>query len=687
MEKHMFFELVKKAQRGDQEAFAALCKEKSRDVLYFATSLMGNIHDGEDAAQEIFIQLQKNIKQLKNPELFHVWFHKIMIRTCSHLRNKRMKTKNNVTIEDYENITREENRNFLPAEFVEDAEKKAYLLAVIRELPSRYRTCVLLYYYEEMSYAEIAETMGISTKAVENSLRRAKQTIKKKLAAKFDSSLLMGGFLPVPVLGQVLSSDAMELFPPDTIQKFLDGLKVLGGTAVAGSSAYAAVGTAARVVSEKAVHIIKASLVAAGVGAAIVAVGLYLNSTNKDIPPNLPAVVAAVSEPGSTQVQPKASESPQSEGLLPEAIPTTSTMPRITKTPEIPTEQDEADDAQEDTAAAPSPSQSPIPTPSAVPDNGVLSGGFFLDTAEQQSGVSLAGIELQLYKSPDFSRVYKTTFTQADGSYTFSNLPHDTYQIKVILPQNMMFTKLGTVIELIDNGTVAWLKKDESIQFVLGGSSGTELLDLKVAVLAGTTVSGKVQFVGVDGAVIPAAQKYAAGCVVTLTDPRNKVLAQETLNQTGIYHFDPLFITSTEQYILRLSVPGSKGLAFAAANASGELHTTIRPVQGALTATDFYITDNVPPTGSIKLHSKDCACGHENPYRAEITFSDNTEATQQWQITEKNSGVVVAQGTSTVITQELLDLPVGIYELKSTITDIAGNTITVAAIRPIDKNK
>lgn len=52
--------LVSKAMQGDKESFDKLCEREIKNIIYACTKLMGTRQDGEDAAQEVFINMQRN---------------------------------------------------------------------------------------------------------------------------------------------------------------------------------------------------------------------------------------------------------------------------------------------------------------------------------------------------------------------------------------------------------------------------------------------------------------------------------------------------------------------------------------------------------------------------------------------------------------------------------------------------
>lgn len=203
MEDKRLLRLVKKARFGNKEAFGELIKEKSRKILFIATKLMGNSSDGEDAAQEAVITLAQKIDTLKKPELFDAWMYRIIFNVCMDEKRKKARKLDDSAEMDIAIATvAEKNAEVLPEKKLEQAASREAIMAALDELPERYRMCILLYYYEDMSYAAIAEVLQVSEQVVANTLNRAKE----KLRTNYEINLERSG---------VESSDRADLLEHD----------------------------------------------------------------------------------------------------------------------------------------------------------------------------------------------------------------------------------------------------------------------------------------------------------------------------------------------------------------------------------------------------------------------------------------------------------------------------------------
>lgn len=158
--------LVKKAQKGDGEAFIQLVKQYEI-VLYGVAKRYLNIEDSADALQETMLIAFKKINGLRQPKYFYSWITKILINECYKILKK-----NNVySFHDpdysYEKFTTENTEN-------------DKLGDLITELNPIYKTPLLLYYYSGFSYKEISTIIDEPLGTVKSRIYRGKELLKRE---------------------------------------------------------------------------------------------------------------------------------------------------------------------------------------------------------------------------------------------------------------------------------------------------------------------------------------------------------------------------------------------------------------------------------------------------------------------------------------------------------------------------
>ena len=226
--------LVLAAMQGDKTAYAELYAQKAKNVYYIALKYVKNPQDAEDIAQEVLLSVLQNIGALKSPEYFDTWLYRLVINKCNEMHRIFNTKKRRVTmaapLEEYENLP-EDRLFFLPEEYAEDAEKRSTVLEAVESLPTQRRIMVVLYYYEGLSYKEIAEVLGVPMGTVTSGLSRAKETLLRKLEGKYGPVHAgVNGFAGISVLSRILAADVAEQY---TMRIFAHAATPLVGAATA----------------------------------------------------------------------------------------------------------------------------------------------------------------------------------------------------------------------------------------------------------------------------------------------------------------------------------------------------------------------------------------------------------------------------------------------------------------------
>jgi len=163
-------ELIELVKKGKREAYHEIVSRYMKKAYYVALSFVHNHQDALDISQEAFIKAFRKIKNFSTQKPFFPWFYKLMKNLClDHLRRgSRVKE---IPLE----------RIPVHAEEREDREMKEVLWRGIESLPFEQREIVILRYFQQMSYSEIAEMTEKPIGTVMSSLYYAKKRLKKTI--------------------------------------------------------------------------------------------------------------------------------------------------------------------------------------------------------------------------------------------------------------------------------------------------------------------------------------------------------------------------------------------------------------------------------------------------------------------------------------------------------------------------
>ena len=155
---------------------AALIARYHADVYRYAFRLAGNVVDAEDLTQQAFLVAHQRLHQLREPDKADRWLFAI-VRSCYLKSRRRERPVAAASLElDIDNI---------PERVDDDSEIDSQRLQLaLNELPDEFRLVLVMFYFEDCSYQEIAEQLEIPPGTVMSRLSRAKGHLRKLLTRR-----------------------------------------------------------------------------------------------------------------------------------------------------------------------------------------------------------------------------------------------------------------------------------------------------------------------------------------------------------------------------------------------------------------------------------------------------------------------------------------------------------------------
>ncbi len=173
-------------KNGNPEAFKQLVEKYTPLIYNFIAHLAGK-ENASDITQETFIKIWKNVHKFNTEKAsFKTWIFTIAKNTATDfLRKKKsilfsnMKKSEDESSDSFsENIPDE---NLLPDEALQKLQDAEFLNTLISKLSSDYKTVLILYYQEEMTFNQIGEVLGKSPNTVKSQHRRAILELRKMI--------------------------------------------------------------------------------------------------------------------------------------------------------------------------------------------------------------------------------------------------------------------------------------------------------------------------------------------------------------------------------------------------------------------------------------------------------------------------------------------------------------------------
>ena len=288
-------ELVLSVKNGNKKAFDKLYKLTSNDVWFTCVSLLKDEENSKDIMQETYITAFLKLDTLNDEQKFCGWIISIAVNKC---KNK-LKGKVEYQIDDEVLIAETETDELmLPEEYINKAEKRKVLLQIIEDTLSfnQYQV-VLMFYFNELSIAEIAQALEISEGTVKSRLNSSRAKMKTAIEDyEKKSGDKLHGVVVVPFFTTIFKEEAKSLAVPNITIKLPNG-QTLATSATKGF-ATGAKSTVSSIVKATATATVKTKVIAVVCGATILAgtsaVGIsILAGCNAEKEPTEPSVISS----------------------------------------------------------------------------------------------------------------------------------------------------------------------------------------------------------------------------------------------------------------------------------------------------------------------------------------------------------------------------------------------------------
>ena len=170
---------IQAALNGNEAAFGSLVARYQRPVFSLCLRMLGSADDAEDAAQETFVRAFRNLPRYDQHRAFGTWLLSIASHHCiDRLRRRRLNVVSLDSLPPWRWIA---SRDDDPEEAAGKAVQADRIEALLLTLPTEYRVVVVLRYWHDLGYTEIADLLGDTESAVKSRLHRARRLLAQGL--------------------------------------------------------------------------------------------------------------------------------------------------------------------------------------------------------------------------------------------------------------------------------------------------------------------------------------------------------------------------------------------------------------------------------------------------------------------------------------------------------------------------
>jgi RNA polymerase sigma-70 factor (ECF subfamily) len=166
-------ETVKRAQAGDEEAFAELAATIADRFLATSHRILSDIDLAEDATQQALFSVWQDLPKLRDPARFEAWSYRLLVRACYAEGRKSRRWAPNLRLLPVDEP--------VVADGVGSVVDRDELERAFRQLTYDHRAVVVLHYYLDKPLDEVAEMLGVPVGTAASRLHRALRILRSKL--------------------------------------------------------------------------------------------------------------------------------------------------------------------------------------------------------------------------------------------------------------------------------------------------------------------------------------------------------------------------------------------------------------------------------------------------------------------------------------------------------------------------
>lgn len=176
-------QILERALTGDAEAFGEIVQRWERRIFALAYGMLGREEDARDATQETFLAAFRSLRGFRGEAKVSSWLHRIAVNQCI-TRQRRAKVRNEAALDD------EEEKNagsfaaashYSPARLAESHEHVEAVRRAVNALPLELRQVILMKEFEELTFREIADALGLPLSTVKSRLYTAMKQLQMRL--------------------------------------------------------------------------------------------------------------------------------------------------------------------------------------------------------------------------------------------------------------------------------------------------------------------------------------------------------------------------------------------------------------------------------------------------------------------------------------------------------------------------
>jgi RNA polymerase sigma-70 factor (ECF subfamily) len=168
-------DILRRASRGDAEAFEKIYRFFSGFVYNVAYRITNNREDAQEAVQDVFLKIYDNLGGFRFRSSIKTWIYRITVNAAINIARKRTRDMNRRA--DYDKVVKTKEAPDETAHAIDREDNEALLEYMLKRLNPDQRACVVLRDIKGLSYKEISEVLNININTVRTRLKRGREAL------------------------------------------------------------------------------------------------------------------------------------------------------------------------------------------------------------------------------------------------------------------------------------------------------------------------------------------------------------------------------------------------------------------------------------------------------------------------------------------------------------------------------
>ena len=178
--------LIDEALAGDEKAYWKIVNIYKDRLFRVSYCILHNADEAEDIVQDVFVKMYKNLNKFRRQSSIYTWLYRITVNlSCNRIRSKKTRPQSslNEIVDDKKYVKIMTDPKRTPEQKLMRSQTQDAIIEAIKTLSPKLQEVIIMRYYNEMDYKEIADMLNVNMGTIKSRLFAAREILKKNINA------------------------------------------------------------------------------------------------------------------------------------------------------------------------------------------------------------------------------------------------------------------------------------------------------------------------------------------------------------------------------------------------------------------------------------------------------------------------------------------------------------------------